>query len=178
MNELNKPIVIAIASVSGGGKTTLVTHLATHTNNAKAMFFDEYDLDGPDDVMEWVDRGADSHEWDLEPLVVDLQALLEEPLEYIFLDYPFAYRHGQMKEFIDLAVFIDTPLDIALARRMNRDFNESPAAEIVAQMNHYASHARRAYIKMLETIQPDSDFLVDGTLAVEVLASQIKEKVG
>lgn len=89
-----------------------------------------------------------------------------------------AHRYGRMKEFIDLAVFIDTPLDIALAWRMKRDFNESPAAEIVAQMNYYASHTRRAYIKMLETIQPDSDFYVDRTLAVEVLANQIKEKVG
>ncbi|RAZ69129.1 hypothetical protein [Planococcus maitriensis] len=173
MNELKKPIIIAITGVSGGGKTALVTHLAKHINNAEALFFDDYDLHGPEDVLEWVDRGADSHEWNLEPFVADFVELLKQPLEYIFLDYPFAYQHTQMKEFIDLAVFIETPLDLALARRVSRDFQNSSGEEIVAQVNHYASHGRRAYLNMIETIQPDSDLLVDGTLAVEVLANQI-----
>ncbi|WP_404466920.1 hypothetical protein [Planococcus rifietoensis] len=173
MNNLNKPITIAIAGVSGGGKTALTTHLATHTNNAKALFFDDYDLDGPEDVLEWIDRGAESDEWNLESFVADFMELLKQPLEYIFLDYPFAYQHTQMKEFIDLAVFIETPLDLALARRVSRDFQNSSGEEIVAQVNHYASHGRRAYLNMIETIQPDSDLLVDGTLAVEVLANQI-----
>jgi uridine kinase len=178
VNDLNKPITIAIAGVSGSGKTVLTTHLATHTNNAKALFFDDYDLDGPDDVLEWVDRGADVHEWDLEPLIADLKKLMNQPLGYIFLDYPFAFRHARMKEFIDLAVFIETPLDLALARRISRDFQNSSGEEIVAQVNHYANYGRRAYIHMLETIQPDSDLLVDGTLTVETLADQIMETVG
>lgn len=176
MNNLNKSITIAIAGVSGGGKTALTTHLATHTNNAKALFFDDYDLDGPEDALEWIDRGANSHEWNLEPFVADFMELLKQPVEYIFLDYSFAYQHTRMKEFIDLAVFIETPLDLALARRISRDFQNSSGEEIVAQVNHYASHGRRAYIHMLETIQPDSDLLVDGTLAVEVLANQIMKK--
>jgi len=178
VNNFKRPITIAIASVSGGGKTTLTTHLATHINNAKALFFDDYDLVGPDDILEWVDRGANSHEWNLEPFVADFMELLKQPLEYIFLDYPFAYRHTRMKEFIDLAVFIETPLDLALARRLSRDFQNSSGEEIVAQVNHYASHGRRAYIHMLETIQPDSDLLVDGTLTIETLANQIMVKGG
>ena len=178
MNDLKKPIVISIAGVSGGGKTALTTHLVTHINNAKARFFDDYDLDGPEDVLGWVDRGADVHEWDLDPLIADLIKLLKEPLNYIFLDYPFLYRHARVKEFIDLAVFINTPLDLALARRINRDFQGSSGEEIVEQVNHYASHGRRAYIHMLETIQPDSDLLVDGTLTIETLTNQIMEKSG
>lgn len=178
MNNLKKPITIAIAGVSGGGKTALVTHLATHTNSAIALFFDDYDLDGPDDVLEWVDRGADSHEWNLEPFVADFVELLKQPVEYIFLDYPFAYQHMRMKEYIDLAVFIDTPLDLALARRISRDFHDSSEEEIVAQVNYYASHGRRAYIHMLNKIQPDSDLLVDGTLTVKDLGDQMMEKVG
>ena len=178
MNELKKPITIAIAGVSGGGKTALVTHLATHTNSAIALFFDDYDLDGPDDVLEWVDRGADSHEWNLEPFVADFVELLKQPVEYIFLDYPFAYQHMRMKEYIDLAVFIDTPLDLALARRISRDFHDSSEEEIVAQVNYYASHGRRAYIHMLNKIQPDSDLIVDGTLTIKDLGDQLMEKVG
>lgn len=178
MNNLKKPITIAIAGVSGGGKTALVTHLAKHINNAEALFFDDYDLHGPEDVLEWVDRGADSHEWNLEPFVADFVELLKQPVEYIFLDYPFAYQHMRMKEYIDLAVFIDTPLDLALARRISRDFHDSSEEEIVAQVNYYASHGRRAYIHMLNKIQSDSDLIVDGTLTIKDLGDQMMEKVG
>ncbi|MFP3356342.1 hypothetical protein R0K17_03195 [Planococcus sp. SIMBA_143] len=178
MNELKKPIIIAITGVSGGGKTALVTHLAKHINNAEALFFDDYDLHGPEDVLEWVDRGANPHEWDLKPIARDLEELLEQPLDYIFLDYPFAYQHTRIKEYIDLAVFVDTPLDLALARRISRDFHDSSEEEIVAQVNYYASHGRRAYIHMLNKIQPDSDLIVDGTLTIKDLGDQLMEKVG
>lgn len=43
--------------------------------------------------------------------------------EYLILDYPFAYCNEQMMKYIDMAIFIDTPLDIALARRILRDKN-------------------------------------------------------
>lgn len=176
MNEINKPTIIAIASVSGGGKTSVATHLAAHTKNSKALFFDEYELDGPIDVLDWVDRGADPLEWNLAPFVAEVEKLQKEPLDCIFLDFPFAYQHSQMKRFIHLAIYIDTPLDIALTRRMRRDFKQSSAGEILAQMKHYATHGRRGYLNMLETIRPDSDWIVDGTLSVETIANQILER--
>ncbi|KYG59958.1 nucleoside/nucleotide kinase family protein [Planococcus maritimus] len=177
MNERIKPVVIAIASVSGGGKTTLVNHLATHINRSKALFFDDYDLDGPDDVMEWIERGANIHEWNLDPFIEDLKKLQKDPLNYIFLDYPFAYQHAHMKKFIDLAVFIETPLDISLARRISRDFHNSSVEDIMKRVNHYATRGRYAYLHMLETIRVDSDLLVDGTMPVEVLGGQLMKKV-
>lgn len=100
----SKPLVIAIAAVSGGGKTTITTYLNKILPSTKALFFDDYEFEGPDDICDWVERGADCNEWNLIPLINDLCSLLSDTvqsLDYILLDYPFAYIHSGMCEYID-----------------------------------------------------------------------------
>lgn len=99
---MQKPRVISIAAVSGGGKTTITNQLVSKLNNAKALYFDDYDFQNcPDDICEWVEKGADYNEWSLLPLIKDIQLLLKDKsLEYIILDYPFAYLHNEMRENI------------------------------------------------------------------------------
>ena len=117
MEGINKPIVLAIASISGGGKTAVVEKLTEELPNSKALFFDKYDLEGPENVIDWMNRGSDYHEWNLTPFVNDLEELMTESLGYIVLDFPFSYQHAQTRCFIHFSIFIDTPLDVALARR-------------------------------------------------------------
>lgn len=171
------PLVIAIAGVSGGGKTTIVKHLNERLHNSKILFFDDYDFDGPSDIIDWVDKGANYDEWDLSPLIRDLKGLQSEPLEYIIIDYPFAYKHSKTSKFIDLTVFIDTPLDIAMARRVIRDFRNNSTETILTEMKNYISHGRRGYLEMLKTIKPNSDIIVDGTLSVTKIGDIIYERV-
>lgn len=51
-----------------------------------------------------------------------------------------------MRSFIDLAVFIDTPLNIALAGRTKRDFATSSVENILTEMDNYVSRGRNGYI--------------------------------
>lgn len=67
-----RPFVISIAAVSGGGKTTIVRQLSEKLHNSKSLFFDNYDFEGPDDIINWVDSGAIYDEWNLSPLLKDL----------------------------------------------------------------------------------------------------------
>lgn len=177
MKKTNGTVVIAIASVSGGGKTTVVRQLAQTLPKAKALYFDAYEFDGPPDILKWVDEGNDYNEWNLAPLIKDIETVLEEPLDFILLDFPFAYQHTQSSKFIDQTIFIDTPLDIALTRRMARDFSECPAHEILLYMEHYAAHGRRGYLEMLQTIKPDSDIVIDGALSVSEIVNQVAEVI-
>lgn len=62
---MGKPFVIAISAVSGGGKTTVATHLAEQLYNSRAIYFDELELCGPEDIPKWVEEGGDPHAWDL-----------------------------------------------------------------------------------------------------------------
>ncbi|WP_245807682.1 hypothetical protein [Halobacillus massiliensis] len=51
---------IAIASVSGGGKTSVTIELRKRLKNSQALFFDDYDFKkAPDDLVLWVEEGSD-----------------------------------------------------------------------------------------------------------------------
>jgi uridine kinase len=171
------PLVIAISGVSGGGKTTIVKHLNKRLHNAKTLFFDDYNFDGPDDIIDWVDKGANYNEWNLAPLIRDLEALLAESLDYIVIDFPFAYKHSKTRKLIDITVFIDTPLDIAMARRIIRDFKNGSNENILNEMENYILQGRRGYLEMLKTIKPSSDIIVDGTLSVSKIVDTIYERI-
>ncbi|WP_042224217.1 nucleoside/nucleotide kinase family protein [Oceanobacillus manasiensis] len=171
------PIVIAIAAVSGGGKTAVTSELKRKIHNCKALFFDDYDFNGPDDFVEWIDNGSNPDEWDLLPLIKDIQKLLNEPLDYIILDFPFSYLHSKTSKFIDYAVFIDTPLDVAMARRLIRDFKNSPNESILEGLNNYLVSGRRGYSNMLKTVKPNSDLIVDGELRVSEIVNIITESL-
>ncbi|MBO1583311.1 AAA family ATPase [Bacillus sp. XF8] len=177
MNKEKLPLVIAIAGVSGGGKSTIAKHLNERLHNSKTLFFDDYDFDVPNDIIDWVDKGANYDEWNLAPLIRDLKGLLSEPLDYILLDFPFAYKHSKTSKLIDLTVFIDTPLDIAMARRVIRDFRNSSNESILIEMENYISQGRRGYLEMLKTIKPNSDIIVDGTLSVSKVGDKIYEVI-
>ncbi|MCR8987225.1 hypothetical protein NW801_19675 [Brevibacillus laterosporus] len=66
-----KPIVITIAAVSGGGKTTVAKNVASKLNNARTIHFDDYDIEGPSDNGIWVEESASYDDWNVEPIVKD-----------------------------------------------------------------------------------------------------------
>lgn len=177
MNNI-KPKIIAIAAVSGGGKTTITSRLSQVLNNSITLHFDDYNFEKPDDFIDWLERGADCNEWNLEPLIHDLRNLeSSDSVEFILLDYPFSRQHKQLRS-IDWTIFIDTPLDIAMARRLLRDFRNKQAELIVEELSNYLSSGRSGYESMLNTIKPDSDLIVDGSLTVDeivrIICNEIK----
>jgi len=173
------PRVIAIAAVSGGGKTTVTRRLAETLPHAAALYFDDYTFEEcPEDICEWVENGADYDEWNLAPLARDLQSLLQSqpPPSVVLLDYPFAYLNRVMRGYIDLAIFIDTPLDIALARRILRDFSAGSIDEVQEDVAGYLEAGRMAYAEMLTAVKPNSDLIIDGSLpAVDIVERILNE---
>jgi uridine kinase len=179
-DKLKKPIIIAISAVSGGGKTTAIQLLNKLLANSTTLFFDEYDFEGPDNYIEWAWRGGNYNEWKLQPLISDLTLILNNKdhlFEYILLDYPFAYLNNEMKAYIDLAIFIDTPLDVAMARRILRNHINTTTEEVRIDMESYLSGAREAYSAMLNTVKPNSDIVIDGLLEKEILVEEIKKTI-
>ena len=60
-------VVIAIAGPSGGGKTTLVQHVAALLDHATQVYFDDYEAVStyPADMAAWIANGADPNAWTL-----------------------------------------------------------------------------------------------------------------
>ncbi|TCZ79331.1 hypothetical protein E0485_05580 [Paenibacillus albiflavus] len=172
-----RPRIIAIAAVSGGGKTTITSRLNLELDKSRAIYFDDYDLEGPEDIIDWVDRGADCNEWNIDPIIIDVKNLIDtNDLNYILLDYPFSRLHDNLKA-IDLTVFIDTPLDIAMARRLLRDFRDANTEVIINEISNYISRGRMGYERMLNKIKPNSDLVIEGSLPVNEIIRVIIDEI-
>jgi uridine kinase len=190
-----RPYVIAIGSYGGGGKTTLVRYLASSLNVSK-ISWDDYDEAGlmthPDD---WT--AANTNDWKVPRLAADLAHLKQgltvvspldgsslQPTPYIIFDAPLGYAHRETGQHIDFFVFIDTPLDVAMARRILRDHfagKETLTLEqtksLKADLEGYLEFARHAFLGMDKNVKPLADLVVDGTLPIDVVAKQILEEV-
>ena len=171
--------IISVAAVTAGGKTTVVNELKKRLRNSRSLHFDDYTFEGEiDNYSQWVHEGANYHVWNLTPLEDDiLKIKSSEICDYLILDYPFAYCHDTIKPYIDTAFFIDTPLDIALARRILRDMSNSTANEICNDLEMYLKYARIAFIQMQKDILPSSDYVIDGTMDIEEIVNEIAEKI-
>lgn len=169
--------IISIAAVTAGGKTTIVNKLKEQWDNVCTLHFDDYIFEGEvEDFYQWVLDGADYNVWNLKPLEEDIIKIMESgKYEYLILDYPFAYCNEQIKKYIDKAIFIDTPLDVALARRVLRDMTEASGSEIRNDLELYLKYARIAFVQMQKDVLPSSDYVVDGTMSLDNLVEKIVE---
>ena len=169
--------IIAIGAVTAGGKTTLVNAIKDKLTRTASLHFDDYSFDGEvNDFYKWVSDGANYNVWDLSPLKADIEKIINsDRYDYLLLDYPFAYQNKMIKDYLDCCIFIDTPLDIALARKVLRDMKESSADDIRYEMDVYLKYARIAYVQMLQDILPISDYVIDGTKELKIIITEAVE---
>ena len=169
--------IIAIGAVTAGGKTTVVNAIKARLPRTASLHFDDYSFDGEvDDFTKWVSNEEYYNVWDLSPLKADVERIINSKrFDYLLLDYPFAYQNKMMKDYLDCCIFIDTPLDIALARRVLRDMKEASADDIRNEMNTYLNSTRICYVQMLADILPTSDYVIDGAKELEIIINETME---
>lgn len=162
--EKNKPMLVSISAVSGGGKTRIVEKLKETLTNAVSLHFDDYDFECPDEIVDWVQRGADYSEYKIEPFIDDLKKIMasNNNIQWILLDYPFSYVKNNLGQYIDYSIFLDTSLDVAMSRRLLRDHENACRDDIMNDLKFYLSHGRMCYLEMLKTVKPTCDLIVDG----------------
>ena len=187
--------VIGISSVSGGGKTAVAKKLAELLQDAVILCFDDYDdtTVHPEDLHAWLAAGADYDVWKTPGLTRDLQSLttgnqITSPVDgsaiqaakYIVFDAPLGRAHVDTGRFIDLMVFLDTPLDIAMARRLLRDVtsNTGQSAEdsiktLKANLSSYLKGGQLLYLELENQIKRNCDMVLDERLTVDELAATI-----
>ena len=195
--------IVGISSPSGGGKTTVAKRVAQLLPGAITVFFDDYDFDTlhPVNIRSWLEEGANYNDWKPTKLQDDLkklkagQAILKtgdglaiKPKNYVIFDYALGYANRGLAKYIDFMVFIDTPPDVAMARRLLRDLPSiSPNApngawagtleHVKTELRVYLDYGRRAYLELDRQIKPNCDLVLDGCLSVDDLANQIVENI-
>ena len=194
-----KTIVVGISSPSGGGKTTVTRRVSEVLKDAVPIFFDDYDCHNvhPENFRRWLEQGADYNAWKTPRLKNDLRKLkagepIESPIDgttihtprYVIFVAPLGYAHAETGALIDFMVFIDTPLDVAMARRLLRDLALKPPAganvaldSLESELTAYLEYARDAYLEMDKQVKPGCDLILDGLCLVDELAQKIASAV-
>jgi hypothetical protein len=196
--------VVAVAAPVGGGKTTLVRGLAEHFSGASTVYFDHYERiteQSIESIGDWMREGADLNRIVVPGLAEDLQSLkrgvaVTDPLtrsaiassEFILFETQFGRAHAASGQHIDYLVWLDIPLDIALARKIRQFSGEVAAgrdsrraAEFAPWLGTYLENYIAVVGKLLrlqrDLVAANADLVLDGMLDPRELQRRAAEAI-
>ncbi|NVK24794.1 MAG: uridine kinase [Gammaproteobacteria bacterium] len=173
--------IIAISGPSGSGKTTLATQLQQQLpNNITSRILSEDDYYRDQSHLTFEQRITTNYDtpqaYEHELLVQHIEQLKQgQPVnvpqycfkshnrlaeqtaitgsDIIFVEGLMLFSNPELVSAFDISVFVDTPIDICLLRRINRDINER-GRDLPGVTQQYLSTVRHA---LEEYILPNSD---------------------
>lgn len=193
--------VIAISGTMGSGKTALVQALIESVPGAMALFEDDYQTvtSLPEaDLAAWWERGADVAQFDLGRLAEALRDHKWGPAlptrgpadpRWLFLETQFGRFHPQLRPWIDVQFWIDTPADVALARKVaqhcrDRDSlgaapvdGEARLAKLAEFCDCYLGFAKRLIDHQREQVPAVCDVVFDGRVATGALVRSVLDRL-
>jgi uridine kinase len=203
-NRTLNPHLIGVVGGSASGKTTFVRALAERFTPNQLCLISQDHYYHPLHLQARDERGEVNFDLpgalDRNRCLADLKAVMAgqtvtireytfnrsdaEPSEHILEPAPviimeglFVFHYQEIANLLDLRIFIDAPLEIMLARRIERDYRERGYPEEVVryQWDHHVAPAYKSY---LEPYRDSSDLIVTNTYgfdrAMEVIASYIQ----
>ena len=177
------PKIIGISGIGGSGKSTLTKALSKKLN-ATALYWDDFDeiSESPSDYVKWYETSKNYNDWKYDALADVLKKLKSGekvicpatkkellPTDYVIFDAPLGRKHKTTGQYIDYCIFLDTPLDIALARRLLRNYrdkNNLNIADILLELDFYLASSRPLY-EMDYQNKDQFDLIADGSLSTE-----------
>lgn len=204
---MGKPIIIGVAGGSGSGKTS-VTHAICQRFSEEAILVieqDDYYKDQSDRTFE--QRLATNYDhpsaFDNELLIQHLQSLIQyEPIEKPIYDYKKHTRsnkviqiqpknviilegililhHKQLKDLMDIKIFVDTAADVRIIRRLSRDIKER-GRTLESVINQYLNNVRPMHLQFVEPSKHHADIIIpeggENHVAIDVIATKIEKFV-
>jgi len=192
-------IVVAFSGTSGAGKSTLMRQISDARGDCTILQFDDYIELGTEagDIQGWIDAGAPVDAIETPRLPIDLDSLIAQqpvtpprrdveifPAPLILLEEPFGRARSSLAHYIDHAIHLELPHDLALARRSLRTIQRvselpDPDSEHVetlndlqAQFEAYLGPGRVAYQLAEEQARLVSDLVLDARRPLADLAEE------
>lgn len=196
--------VIGIAGPVGAGKTTLLRQLANRLAESTPIHFDDYEslTSQPiEKIKKWMQCGGDMRAVQVAGLAADLLSLKAGQAvsngvtmtpgptgKYILFETQFGRRHAETGRHIDYLVWIDTPLDIALARKLRqftRELGEAKPAEAHEEFCGWLGGYLDNYLEVVgellriqrDSVAADADLIIDGSAEREFLAGLVEGEI-
>ncbi len=203
---MKNAMVIGIAGGSGSGKTTLTQRIADQfRDNVTVIRHDDYYKDTSG--LTYEQRAAlnydcpDAFETDL--MVRDIAALkqgievyspvydysvhnrssekrLVKPTSVIIVEGILIFENKDLRDLMDIKIFVDTDADIRFIRRLTRDVKER-ARSLDSVISQYIDTVKPMHEMYVETSKRGADLVVLGggknMVALDMLTERIKKHI-
>ena len=187
----DRAFVVGLSGIPGSGKTTLMRLLLRDYSQAEAVYYDRFHPGKTDaQISDWFARTGDPNELPLSDLIGELTRRTQirpdgrgRPL--VLFETAFGRAHAATGAFIDFLIWIDTPLDIALARAcrvfldsVRRDQAPNAATDFIAWLTRYMRDypmLRAMYLTWREQLATTADLILDGTEPAEAMADAVRK---
>jgi len=204
MPERASPVVIGIAGGTGSGKTTVARTILRRVGTDKIAFLshDAYykDLRDLPPAQREIVNFDHPESLETELLVTHIKALksgmaVEVPVydftthsrttrtthllpqPVILVDGILIFAEPALRELFDVKIFVDTPPDIRLIRRMGRDIRER-GRSVESVMHQYTTTVRPMHLEFVEPSKRHADVIIpEGGLnpvAMDMVVSRIE----
>ena len=104
------------------------------------------------------------------------EALSTAPSRIVIVEGILILRHFQLRDLMDLMIFVDVPLDICLLRRLRRDMQER-GRTVESVLAQHENTVRPMYYEFIEPTRQYADLIVphggQNRIALEVLCSHL-----
>ena len=205
MLKSERPVIIGIAGGSGSGKTTIANEISNqlHQNDRiLTITQDSYYKDNENLSMDERKKINYDHPdaFDMELLVKQLKDLMTykavempvydftahtrsektihtEPADIIILEGILVLSDEQLRDLMDIKVFVDTDEDIRFIRRLQRD-TEQRGRTVNSVINQYLATVKPMYNQFIEPTKRYANIIVpeggENTVAIDMLTTKIR----
>jgi uridine kinase len=183
---------VAFAGPPGSGKSALIAALCARRPEAVRVSFDGFPAPSAmsaSALADWSEDGADFARLDIAAFAAALTALKAgrsavepltgrrlDPAPLLLVEAPLGRAHPAAAPSIDRLVWLDTPLDVALARNLRAWAGERggpPAAWLDGYAADYLAVTRRVLVAQAAAVRPGADLVLDGSQSVPALVEQV-----
>jgi len=203
----NKVIIIGIAGGSGSGKTRLVKNILSELSDTKTISIevDSYYKDLSHLSFEEREKNNFDHpnSIDFELLYHHLKEILnnkkietplynykehirdknnvkiiEENIQIILLEGIFSLYNKDIRNLMEIKIFVDTPSDIRILRRIKRDVNKRKRT-IESVIEQYNKTVRPMFIKYVKPTKEYADLIIPyggkNKISIDTIVTKIKK---
>lgn len=208
MQERSTPLVIGIAGGSGSGKTTLANLIldrvgreriaylphdayykdlsALPPNQRTAVNFDHPDSLDTELLIEHVraliaGKSVEIPLYDFKTHTRTTQTIRVDPRPVVMVEGILIYVDRELRELLEVKIFVDTDADIRFIRRLDRDLRERGRTTDYV-VRQYLSTVRPMHMEFVEPSKRYADVIVPeggmNAVAMEMVAARLEALLG
>lgn len=206
MNKLN-PLIIGVGGGSGSGKTTVVNKIVEGIGRDQIVLIehDSYyrdlshlplservkqNFDHPASLetellirhLNALKKGykIDIPVYDFVEHTRALESISVAPNKVILIDGILIFSEPNLRERMDIKIFVDTDDDVRLLRRLRRDINER-GRDFDGVLNQYELYVRPMHLEFVEPSKRYADIIIprggENAVALEMINALVKGKL-